>query len=123
MPQEHELVEIILVSQFLVQPLQKGDAGQINRVRAEQRHQAKDEIEQKSKTRPHRANIPGAGGQNIKAAVRDHELSHSIANRLLGQFRVSTLLWSRGRRSPTVWGETRGLRGERQLKRGGASVF
>src|ERR1043166_1772006 len=46
MAQEHELIEVILVADFLVQPLQEGDARKVKGICAKQGGQPKDKIEQ-----------------------------------------------------------------------------
>ena len=57
--EEHGLVKIVLESDPTspIEPLQKRNAGQVNRVRAHQRDQPEDEAEQNAQPRPHRAHV------------------------------------------------------------------
>lgn len=76
MTQEHELVEIILISDFLIQPLEKGNAGEVNRIGPEQRHQAEYEIEEQSKPRANGSHVLRPGGRVI-GVIWTHEIAHA----------------------------------------------
>src|SRR5260221_8319830 len=119
MSQEHELVEIILVSHFLVQPLEESNAGKINRVGSEQHDQPEDKVQHESKTRSHRPHVLRPDRRAIKTVLGAHRSGQSIVSERLGQRFVRPNYSTQTRLNRVFWGEKVVFRGETARQAGG----